>query len=131
MYKVRYHLLMVAKETFPDLSVRDLHNEMESLQEGTTAFHQPQIVHKHDGEAKLDDIFAELDSTFPSLSISSKATSLDDSAVDSYISASGVNLTLGKASQSANYLHTGDPTRSSTKQSSVKESAATNNKIQN
>ena len=93
MYKVRYHLLTVAKETFPDLNVHDLYNEMDSLLERTTAYHQSRIVYEQDGEAKLDDIFPELDSTFPSLSISSKATSLDGSAVDSYISASGVNST--------------------------------------
>ena len=86
-------MLTVAKETFPDLNVHELYNEMDSLQEQTAAYHHSRIVYKHDEEAKLDDIFAELDSTFPSLSLSSKATSFDSSAVDSYISASGVNST--------------------------------------
>ena len=70
MYKIRYHLLTVAKETFQDLNLHDFYNEMDSPQEGTTTYHHSRNLYEHDGEAKLDDIFAELDSTFPSLSIS-------------------------------------------------------------
>ena len=37
---IRYHLLTVAKETFQDLNLHDLYNEMDSPQEGTTTHHQ-------------------------------------------------------------------------------------------
>lgn len=84
MYKIRYHLLKVAQETFPDLKDNDLFKRMANAQDNS-----------NDGEARLDEIFADLDNKFPTLSIASNNQSRSGSATASYKSTNGVEFMRG------------------------------------
>jgi len=81
MYKIRYHLLKVAQETFPDLKDNNLFKRMANAQDNS-----------NDREARLDEIFADLDNKFPTLSIASNNQSRSGSATASYKSTMRGNI---------------------------------------
>ena len=95
MYKIRYHLLKVAQETFPDLKESDLFKGMANAQDNSTKYLQSCIIYENDGEARLDEIFADLDNKFPTLSIASNNQSCSESATASYNSTNGVESMRG------------------------------------
>ena len=96
MYKIRYHLLKVAQETFPDLKDNNLFKRMANAQDNSTKYLQSCIIYENDGEARLDEIFADLDNKFPTLlSIASKNQSCSGSATASFKSTNGVESMRG------------------------------------
>jgi len=92
MYKIRYHLLKVAQETFPDLKDNNLFKRMANAQDNSTKYLQSCIIYENDGEARLDEIFADLDNKFPTLSIASNNQSRSGSATASYKSTMRGNI---------------------------------------
>ena len=95
MYKIRYPLLKVAQETFPDLKESDLFKETANAQDNSTKYLQSCIIYENDGEARLDEIFADLDNKFPTLSIASNNQSCSGSATASYKSTNGMESMRG------------------------------------
>ena len=115
MYKIRYHLIKVAQETFPNLKESDLFKGTANAQDNNTKYLQSCIIYANDGEARLDEIFADLDNKFPTLSIASNNQSRSGSATASYKSTNGVESMRG------NIYHKGLPLLNSTHPRSTKK----------
>ena len=73
----------------------DLFKRMANAQDNSTKYLQSCIIYENDGEARLDEIFADLDNKFPTLSIASNNQSCSGSATASYKSTNGMESMRG------------------------------------
>ena len=115
----------MSQETFPDLKENDWFKRMANAHDNNTKYLKSCIMHENDGEARLDEIFADLDNKFPTLSIASYTQSRTGNATASYNSTNGVDSMRGNIPhKDYPFLNSTHP-RSSKKQMQSKKGSIT------